>query len=1258
MTKVVLKWTKWFSMSLISLVVLLLFLVIGLLYTNTGLNVALWGAQQALPQLQVGSSKGAIFPRFTLNQITFQDDDLFIDLNAESITLAINPSCFLEPSICINELTADGLNFSMPQLPESEDVPAKAESNTKPLKISTPIPIRISKVRLSNINLDILQNQVSWHSLTTGARFQNNQLRLRPTVWQDISLSLATSDGSEAANQSKLGTPSDNKEPAPIELPSVTMPLSLIVERFDINEFKLEQASPIVVNHLGLEARASGSIVVINQLELAMPEVEADLSASIDLQDGYPLEAQLSALVKHPQANGQKVSLTATGSVADLSIESEFSGLVKAYLQADIQPLEPSLPYSVLLNRTQAQWPLSGKADYQVDIKQLSSSGSLDGYKLALDAGIKGVSFPDIAIEMEGDGDLEQINVKQIQLETLGGTIDGEVFANWSDPINWQGKLYLNHIQPGLYWPEAEGNISGDIHTKGALTEQGGWLTDTPVIDIDGILRDYPLNIAGSLTASDKLGDGSFHIQTPSLKLSHGPNSVEAKGELSQQWNMKVALSIPEFAKSIPDLNGSMLGDVALSGQLTEPSVHLAMTAHDLSWQDEASMDLLSVSGDLKPLPEPLVNVHIQSKQIQYQQHLIDDVDLKLKGALDDHELLLDIQSEILSTSLAISGALQQEPSISWKGALERLSLTMIQGQWQLENETKISVDVDKQQAFIAAHCWRQDGSSICLDKDINVGEQGEAELSINHFNFDQLAPFMPQDTAIEGEVNAQASAKWGPNIAPEVSARIQMPAGQVTSLPNAPLRVGWNSVALNAKLTDNQLQANWLLDLTDNGEISGDVTIPNVEQPDKQLEGDLRLSKIGLAFLSPLIGEYNKFDAQVNSHLALSGELAKPNVTGELRVEEILLRGELSPLDIQGGQIIATFGGTDATLQASIETPDGPLSIEGDADWRDLEAWSSHIRIFANELLVSQPPMLKVKVSPDMMISLAPEQAKVTGTIDLPWGNIVVEDLPPSAIGISKDQILLDESLQPIDDSAASVFAIETDIQITIGDAFTLSAFGLEGNLVGQLNVTQKDKGPIIHGEINILEGTYRSFGQDLIIDEGKILMNGPVDQPYVSISAIRNPENTRDDVVAGVRVDGPVDEPTVTIFSEPAMPQANALSYLLRGQDIDAETGGNAMTTTLIGLSLAKSGKVVGELGKAFGVQDLQLDTAGSGEESQVTVSGYVLPGLQLKYGVGIFDAVGEFTIRYRLMSDLYLEVLSGVDNAVDLLYQFEFE
>ncbi|KSB27406.1 hypothetical protein LFZ20_19685, partial [Salmonella enterica subsp. enterica serovar Johannesburg str. SA20025782] len=71
-----------------------------------------------------------------------------------------------------------------------------------------------------------------------------------------------------------------------------------------------------------------------------------------------------------------------------------------------------------------------------------------------------------------------------------------------------------------------------------------------------------------------------------------------------------------------------------------------------------------------------------------------------------------------------------------------------------------------------------------------------------------------------------------------------------------------------------------------------------------------------------------------------------------------------------------------------------------------------------------------------------------------------------------------------------------------------------------------------------------------------------------------------TEDDVIAGVRVTGTADEPKAEIFSDPAMPQAEALSYLLRGQGLDSnQSDSAAMTSMLIGLGVAQSGQVVGK-------------------------------------------------------------------------------
>ncbi|EMB9235087.1 translocation/assembly module TamB [Vibrio alginolyticus] len=1254
MIKMMFKWTKWLSLSLIGLLLLLIIIVATVLFTHPGLKFALWGAEKALPQLQIETVQGSLFPRFELHNVSFVDESLNIDAKVERLALAVNFRCFFDPKVCVDELRLQGLDFKMPELPPASE----EQEETPPLRsISTPVPIFVNKVSFNDINVNVLGNQIDWQTFSTALSMQGDRLVIAPTALKDINVALAPS---EAAPEAVVEEPKEaDATPQDIVLPEVWIPLTVEARRLDIHNFKLAGETPVIVNHLGLVARAGGERVDVKTLELDMPEVEGKLSTQVTLSSDYPIKAQLDALVKQADAKGQKLSLSVSGSVGDLSLNATLSELVQAEIKGDIQPLKTQLPFDVSIKNVQAQWPLFGQSDYQVSVPSLAAKGSLNGYEVALETKASGKDIPAVDVALNGKGTLEQIDLESLVVKTLGGELSGKVMANWAEPINWQADLNLKNIQPGLQWKEAEGDISGNLSTSGSLTEQGGWQVSLPKLDIDGILRGYPLNVEGQLEASDKNGKGEdIQLTTQGLALSHGPNQLSAKGKIDKQILMDVEVNFPDFAKSVPDLAGKMQGKVALRGSLKEPDINLDLALNQINWQQQANVETITLKGDVKPLPAPKANISLIANNITYDDIIVDSADLEVSGDEKLHQLTLDVVSDLVSTSLEIEGTFQQKPEMIWDGALRRLTLSSQQGPWALQKSTAVKVNIDKQIANVQAHCWLQAESSVCLTEDISVGKSGQAKLAINDFDFDQIKQFLPPETKLQGSVNAQAFAKWAPEKKPEVTLSVNMPKGQVEQALEQPIKVGWESFNFKAALAKDKLDAEWLFDVKDNGDLSGKVSLLNVSTEKPTIDGKVSLSTFHLDFLAPLIGEYSLFKANMNTDLAISGDVMHPKVNGQFLIDQMKLQGEVTPIDINSGQVVINFKGHQADLDAGILTPDGELNVTGDADWQDLQNWRTKARVFAKELNVDVPPMVKIKVEPDMTIDVTPQLAKIEGDINLPWGRIVVEELPPSAVGVSSDTVILDKNLQPVDDVAAMPFDVETNINIKIGDDFQLAAFGLKGGLKGNLNVTQKDKGPFIVGEVNVVDGSYRSFGQDLLIKEGKILMNGPPDQPYLSIKAIRNPDNTQDDVIAGVQVSGPASDPSIEIFSEPAMNQANALSYLLRGQDIDGEAGGNAMTTTLIGLSLAKSGRVVGEIGEAFGVQDLQLDTAGSGDDSQVTVSGYILPGLQVKYGVGIFNSLGEFTVRYRLMQDLYLEAVSGVDSAVDLLYQFEFD
>ena len=117
--------------------------------------------------------------------------------------------------------------------------------------------------------------------------------------------------------------------------------------------------------------------------------------------------------------------------------------------------------------------------------------------------------------------------------------------------------------------------------------------------------------------------------------------------------------------------------------------------------------------------------------------------------------------------------------------------------------------------------------------------------------------------------------------------------------------------------------------------------------------------------------------------------------------------------------------------------------------------------------------------------------------------------------------------------------------------------------------------------------------------------------------------------------------------------------MSYIMRGQSLESadNSDNEALTAALLSVGLSQTGQFVSEVAHLLKVIDLNVSTTGAGDDYQVVVSGYVLPGLQVKYSMGLFDSIATITVRYRLLAQLFVEASSGAAHSLDLLYSFDF-
>ncbi|MDU8416945.1 translocation/assembly module TamB domain-containing protein, partial [Pseudomonas syringae] len=92
------------------------------------------------------------------------------------------------------------------------------------------------------------------------------------------------------------------------------------------------------------------------------------------------------------------------------------------------------------------------------------------------------------------------------------------------------------------------------------------------------------------------------------------------------------------------------------------------------------------------------------------------------------------------------------------------------------------------------------------------------------------------------------------------------------------------------------------------------------------------------------------------------------------------------------------------------IKTAQGQLELNGNADWSEINAWRARIAARGNKVRVSVPPMVRLDVSPDLVFDATPQLFSLNGTVDIPWARITVQELPESAVGVSSDEVMLND--------------------------------------------------------------------------------------------------------------------------------------------------------------------------------------------------------------------------------------------------------
>ncbi|AGZ34861.1 hypothetical protein PVLB_10335 [Pseudomonas sp. VLB120] len=1210
-------------------IVLLVALALGAILASEAVGRWLLGQ---VPGLEVTEFQGRLGGSWQARQIVWADGGNRVEL--QEPVLSWSPACLLRATLCIDRLKAQRVDMAF--------APSDAPADTSPVQLPVlrlPIGIEVGTVEVGQLRLDgndlLGDLQLAAHWTTTGLRIDRLQVH-RDDLHLALQGNLLPEGDWPLQLDGQLQLPAVEGQAWQLAVTAkgdLQRTLELDASSTGYLNARLTGELQALAEHLPAKlhvrseafkpAAALPDTVQLNQLKL---DAEGDLLKGYQLTGSASLPAEQApvSLVLAGRVDAKGARLDALDLSASetqrlkLSATADWQNALQADAQLDwldfpwlrLYPLET--PPEVSLKRLDAQ------VHYRDGSYQGTFKGELDG-----PAGAFTLASP-------FEGDLGQVRLPQLALVAGQGKASGNVAVRFADTLAWDVDLQLSALDPAYWLAELPGTLAGPLRSKGEF--KGEQLTLDAQLDLKGRLRGQPAVLkveAQGAAQSWTLG---------ALAVQLGDNRITGSGSMQQRLAGRVDLDLPRLGQLWPRLQGQAKGRLDISGTLKAPQGTLDLQGQQLV-QAENRIQRLDLDARLDNAQRGLIE--LKASGIRLGETSLGTLQANGKGDIRQQALTLALDGPQLKLDLGLDGQLNKG---DWRGRLASGRIQAGGQDWQLQGPARLQRLASGQLDF-GAHCWRSGQASLCGD-DQRLAPEPRLRYHLKQFPLESLAQWLPKDFAWQGLLNADVNLDV-PASGPKGKIVIDASGGTLRVRDNGRwIDFPYQALRLDSTLAPRRVDTR----LDFRGERLGELNVTTRLDPlgkDKPLSGDFRLAGLDLSVARPFVPMVERLAGQLNGSGRLSGTLLAPQVNGDV----VLSGGEVSgaelPVSLQGLSLQAQIAGERVQLNGDWRSgAAGRGQLSGHLTWG--QALGMDVRLQGQQLPVTVEPYAELEVAPDLSLRLVDDKLSVTGKVLVPKGNITVRELPPSTVKVSDDTVIVGHQTE----EGKAPMAVAMDIDVEVGrDKLSFSGFGLSANLLGHVHIGDNLD---TRGELSLADGRYRAYGQRLTIRRARLLFAGPIDQPYLDIEAIRKV----DDVIAGIRLSGSAEQPTTQVFSEPAMSQEQALSYLVLGRPLGASgEDSNMLAEAALGLGLAGSAGITGSLASSLGIDDFQLDTEGSGNATSVVASGNLTERLSLRYGVGVFEPANTIALRYKLSKKVYLEAASGLASSLDIFYKRDF-
>jgi len=1079
-----------------------------------------------------------------------------------------------------------------------------------------------------------------------------------------------------------------------------TQPFEVAQGRYSL-QARLQAASP-----MALDARLQGQVHTTAPAGSKPLTLNAQASV-VGTLSGLPAALELQAQLQPSTASGQAMQLKLQAQIHPWQTQA-ISRARADWQRLNLAELWPGAPQTRLAGQASVTpegsgWNIQGQLNnhspgpwdrHALPLSQLTAQLHRPAHGLwqvtQLQAKVAGGQVQGEGLQTAagwtGQVRIAGVHPEQLHTAIAAGALNGQIKAQAADArtvaiqADLQSESALGKNAPGLRWEK--------------LHLQGQWqaaLWNIESLDIQA--ADAQLHAQFRFAPQQQSAQGHVEWQLPGLK-------AQAQGLLAPrqgQGRLDVAMSDaalsmawlkrwPGWAERLQGWQAA--GPAQLNAQWqggfrqTDAPIQLHMTLPRLTaptWQLQQNQ--ISLQGSLQALQARIDARGLSRTQTFQIQSQASASSTALLGG--------QWQGKIQTASVQVSSTERSSP---WKAQLQEAvgwqwssSALHDDGQWQAGRITVQGPSAGQATLRWEAGQWQSH----------TLAAQGAAAAHSSHSSaltarIDDLPlSWLPvglgaeiqSDVMLQGQIRLEQAENL------HVSARLERSRGDLRiSADNAPgqhINSGLRDARMALEVDNDkvQVQLNWDSEQMGQLQAQAQTQLSHDNQgwhwPEQApVSGRLKA-------LLPRVGAWSllappgwRVQGTLDTQLELSGTRQDPQWQGHVQANNLAVRSAVQGIEFSQGQLRARVHGQQVDLeQLSLRgagAQGGELQTQGQLVWLPPAAGAAKssplgqvdmvLHLQAKALRVSNRADRRLAVSGQVKALMHQGQLQLRGQIEADQGLfILTEDSTPT---LGQDVVVTNQrsAKTPLKTEAPApgVSMIGTpDVQVTLdlGPDFQVQGHGLTTRLTGKLNLLSNasTKGiPRLNGEVSTEGGRYKAYGQNLNIETGLLRFNGPYDNPLLEILAIRPNLSQR----VGVQISGSAMSPKVRLYSDPELPDADKLAWLVLGRS-GANGGAESAVLQQAALALFSSnGKTLsGEMAGALGLDEISL---ASGSRSDATATGAAVTlgkrlskDFYLVYETSLKGTFGSFYVFYDLSRRLTLRAQTGQDNALDLIY-----